>query len=164
MAELRIDGPGHERNRRRFHEGSNILRADGLGPGQMKSFSKGGGDPLPDGVHVGNGPQERRHGGDTAVGNPARDDMRKRCQIHGDVQRKTMRGDALGNPHPNKCDFRWTAAPDPHPRQALLAMADNSPLGQGCDENLFQPMDVRFGPCAVVEGSGIRSPDPVRDR
>lgn len=76
--------------------------------------------------------------------------MGKGRHIHGNVQRKAMRGDALGNADPDKGDFRWTLAPDPYPRQALAAMAVNAPLGQGGDENVLQPMDVRLGSRAVI--------------
>src|SRR5688500_3201343 len=76
--------------------------------------------------------------------------MRKGRQIHGNVQRKAMRGDALGDADPDKGDFGWTLAPHPYPRQALAAMAVNAPLGQGGDEYVLQPMDVGLGSRAVI--------------
>ena len=50
--------------------------------------------------------------------------MGKGREIHGDIQRKAMRRDALGDAYADKSDFRGTAgAGNPYARQALEAIA-----------------------------------------
>ncbi len=60
---------------------------------------------------------------------------------------------------PIKAIFDGWPAPGPYTRQALEAIAGNSPLGQGGDENFLQPMDVGFGTCAVLGKSKDRISD-----
>ena len=120
-----------------------MFRTDRLSPREVESFGKPRCNLLPHEADIRRGSQESRHGRDAAVGNSAGDNVRKGPQIQADIQRKTVRRDALGDSYPDSGDFRRSIAADPHARQAFQAMAGNSPLSQRGDEKILQAADGR---------------------